>query len=140
MILSLIEYGDVIFAGMSSRNLNNIDRLFYRGLRICLNFKFAFTKNDVCNECHILTLGARRHLHLLLFMHRFKDCVNLLKLPNICTRLHQAPVFWYYKPNNERVKLNVFYRGAIAWNSLSASERNLEFKKFKTEKSKILVN
>ena len=93
MILSLIEYGDVIFAGTSSRNLNNIDRLFYRGLRICLNFNFALTKNDVCYECHILTLGARRHLHLLLFMHRFKDCENLLKLPNIRTRLHQAPVF-----------------------------------------------
>ena len=127
MILSLIEYGDVIFAGTSSRNLNNIDRLFYRGLRICLNFNFGLTKNDVCNECHILTLGARRHLHLLLFMHRFKDCENLLKLPNIRTMLHQAPVFWYYKPNNERVQLNVFYRGAIAWNSLPASERNLEF-------------
>ena len=29
------------------------------------------------------------------------------------TRLHMAPVFWYYKPNNEKAKLNVIYRGAI---------------------------
>ena len=73
MILSLLEYGDVIFAGTSARNINSIDRLFYRGLRICLNFNFTLSKDKVCNECCISTLGARRDLHLLLFMHHFKD-------------------------------------------------------------------
>ena len=137
MILSLLEYGDVIFSGTSVRNLSSIDRLFYRGLRICLNFNFTLSKEDVCNECHISTLGARRNLHLLLFMHRFKNCEKMLKISNIQTRLHQAPVFWYYKPDNERVRLNVFYRGALAWNMLPANERNMSFKDFKKAKSKL---
>ena len=138
MVLSLLEYGDVIFSGTSARNVNNIDRLFYRGLRICLNFNFNLSRDDVCKECSISTLGARRNLHLLLFMHRFKECDKLLKRPTIQTRLHQAPVFWYYKPNNERARLNTFYRGAIAWNQLPAKERNMEFKEFKKLKSRTL--
>ena len=137
MILSLLEYGDVIFSGTSVRNLSSIDRLFYRGLRICLNFNFTLSKEDVCNECHISTLGARRNLHLLLFMHHFKNCEKMLKNSNIQTRLHQAPVFWYYKPDNERVRLNVFYRGALAWNTLPANERNMSFKDFKKAKNKL---
>ena len=99
MILSLLEYDDVIFAGTSVRNFSSIDLLFFRGLRICLNFNFTLSKEYVCNECHISTLSARRNLHLLLIMHRFKDFEKMLKISNIQTRLHQAPVFWYYKPS-----------------------------------------
>ena len=132
MVLSLFEYGDVIFSGTSISNLNKIDRLFYRGLRICLNFNYTLSKEDLCEECHIDTLCARREVHLLLFMHRLKNCDNLLKKPVIITRLHQAPVFWYYKPNNEKARLNVFYRGALSWNNLTANVRNLDFNEFKT--------
>ena len=32
MILSLMEYGDIIFTGTSTNNLLKVDRLFYRGL------------------------------------------------------------------------------------------------------------
>ena len=129
--ISLFEYGDVIFSGTSITNLSKIDRLFYRGLRICLNFNYVLSKEDLCDECHIETLGARREVHLLLFMHRLKNCDNLLRKSNVNTRLHQAPVFWSYKPNNERARLNVFYRGALSWNSLTANERNLDFNEFK---------
>ena len=140
MILSLLEYWDIVFAGTSSENLNKLDRLFYRGLRICMNFNFNLSKDDVCRECHISTLNIRRNLHLLLFMHRLKTCDNLLKKSNVRTRLHIAPVFWYYKPNNEKVRLNIFYRGALAWNSLPATERNLDFNEFKKTKCKVLLN
>ena len=136
MILSLFEYGDIIFSGTSCLNLNKIDRLFYRGLRICLDFNYTLSKDELCRECKISPLGARRDIHLLLFMHRPQDCDELLKKSNVNTRLHQAPVFWYYKPNNERARLNAFYRGALSWNSLTAAERNLDFKEFKTLKSK----
>ena len=139
MILSLLEYGDIVFAGTSLENLNKIDRLFYCGLRICLNYNFSLSKDEVCNECHISTLSARRNLHLLLFIHHHKDCDYLLKTSNIRTRLHQAPVFWNYKPNNERVRLNVFYRGALTWNSLPANERNLDFKEFKKINTRALL-
>ena len=131
---------EIIFSGTSLENLNKIDRLFYRGLRICLNFNYNLSKDDVCRDYNISTLDIRRNLHLLLFMHRQKHCVSLLKISNVRTRLHQAPVFWNYKPNNEKARLNVLYRGALAWNNLPAYERNLNFKEFKkTQRKAILV-
>ena len=35
MVLSVIEYCDIIYGGTSQGNLSTIDKLFYRGLRIC---------------------------------------------------------------------------------------------------------
>ena len=65
-------------------------------------------------------------------MHKQSAKVEFLKPMIMRTRLHDAPVFNTYKPNNEKAKLNVIYRGAISWNTLPANERNMEFKEFKT--------
>ena len=37
------------------------------------------------------------------------------------------------------MRLNAFYTGAIAWNLLPANERNMEFKDFKSLKTKTLA-
>ena len=37
MVSSLIEYGEIIYNGTSQKNLNDIEKLFYEGLRICVN-------------------------------------------------------------------------------------------------------
>ena len=42
-----------------------------------------------------------------------------------------APVFWQYKPSNEKAHMNVLYRGALLWNNLPADKTNMEFKAFK---------
>ena len=133
MVLSLIEYGDIIYQGTSCKNLDKLDKLFYRGLRICDNSNIRITKNVLYTDCHISSLEIRRELHLLLFMHKQLKNEELLKKPNIHTRLHQAPVFKLYKPNNEKARQNIIYRGALLWNSLPADNRNSDFKAFKTK-------
>ena len=132
MVLSVIEYGDIIYSGTSTGNLNKIDRLFYRGLRICMSNDIIYTKEELCSECSISILAKRRDLHLLLYMHKQSGKPELLKHSLLNTRLHNAPVFWQYKPVNEKARLNVLYRGALLWNNLSAFRRNMDFKKFKT--------
>ena len=69
MILSLIEYGDVLYTGSTQQNLNKIVNLFYRGLRICENSNVV-TKDTLCTNCHIAPLETRRIFHLLLFIHK----------------------------------------------------------------------
>ena len=133
MILSLIEYGDIIYAGTNQNNLNKITNLFYRGLRICDNTNTKITKEILCRNNHIAPLETRRQLHLLLFMHKQTGKKYLLKKTNIRTRLHQAPVFKVYKPDNEKVKQNVLYRGAMTWNALTATDRNMSFNQFKSK-------
>ena len=140
MILSLIEYGDVIYNGTSHSNLNTIDKLFYQGLRICINNNNYMTKDELCTVCNIVKLQKRHDCHLLLFMHKQKTNNSLLKQKAVNTRLHDAPVFNTYKPNNEKVKNNLLYKGAIKWNELASAHRNLDFKDFKTLKKKALKN
>ena len=116
--------------------MSNIDNLFYRGLRICVNNQAHLTKNKLITKCKIAPLKDRRHSHLLIFMSKEKTNQNLLKFTRIQTRLHLAPVFNTYKPNNEEARANIIYRGAIEWNSLPAVERNLNLAEFKTKQKK----
>ena len=129
----MIEYGDIIYEGTSQDNLNKVNKLFYRGLRICDNSNNRISKNNLCNECHISTLEIRQKLHLMLFMHKQSENEDLLKHTNITTRLPQVPVFNSYKPNNEKARQNILYRGALAWNILPAQDRNSDFKSFKSK-------
>ena len=64
MVLSIMEYGDAVYSGTSACNLGKIDRLFYRGLRICLGNEINYNKTDLCSECKIASLSKRRDLHL----------------------------------------------------------------------------
>ena len=139
MVLSVIGYGDIIYAGTSSNNLDRIDKLFFRGLRICLGSEIVFTKEELCYECNISLLKKRRDLHLLLYMHKQSTNKNLLKITPRRTRLHMAPVFNQYKPVNEKARLNVLYRGAILWNNLPAENRNMEFNVFKVWLKKTML-
>ena len=136
MVLSLIEYCDIIYAGTSQGNLSNIDNFFYRGLRICVNNQAHLSKNELLTKCKIAPLKDRRLSHLLIFMSKEKTNQNLLKFTRIKTRLHLAPVFNTYKPNNEKARANVIYRGAIEWNNLPSIERNLNLDEFKVKQKR----
>ena len=141
MVLTVMEYGDIVYSGTAACNLNKIDKLFYRGLRICLGNEIIYSKNDLCAECRLSPLSKRRDLHLLLFMHKQSTNKDLLKPCYIATRLHNAPVFWQYKPVNEKVRYNILYRGALLWNNLPANVRNMNFKEFKIlQKKSLLTN
>ena len=71
-------------------------------------------------------------------MNKEKTNQSLLKLSKIQTRLHTAPVFNTYKPNNEIARANIIYRGAIEWNNLPAIERNLNCDEFEKKLKKYL--
>ena len=86
------------------------------------------------NDCHVDTLSIRKNSHLLLFMHKQAKNKDLIKKTNVRTRLHQAPVFNTYKPNNEKARQNNPYRGL--WNEQPANVRNLDFKAFKSKLAK----
>ena len=133
MVLSILEYGDIIYAGATKANMDRLDKIFYRGLRICDATNTVISKDQLNNDCNIVPLERRRDVHLLLFMHKQSHKNDLLKQCNVRTRLHTAPVFKTYKPNNEKARQNVLYRGANAWNSLPSLDRNLNFNDFKAK-------
>ena len=77
-------------------------------------------------------LKDRRMVHLNLSMFKQTKNVNIVNKRDVRTRAHDAPLFKMIKPNNEKYKRNVYYKGAISWNSLPVMERHQpEFTKFK---------
>ena len=140
MVLSLIEYCDIVYAGTNQTNLTKIDNLFYRGLRICMDCNNKRSRKILCKDCKIASLEDRRNAHLLIFMHKQLENKELLKKKVVNTRLQDGPVFLTIKPNNEKARASVFYRGAIKWNENNANNRNLSFNDFKLYQKNILVS
>ena len=75
-----------------------------------------------------------------MYMHKQSNNQTLVKKRKVDTRLHDGPVFNTYKPNNEKSKANVFYRGAIAWNAIGAVYRNMDYEHFKLYQKQQLSN
>ena len=80
MILSLIEYGDVIYAGTTQGNLSKIVNLFYRGLRICDNTNYKISKEVLCDDC--IFRSKKRNTFVIIYAQKDKRRMPLKK--NTC--------------------------------------------------------
>ena len=123
------------------KNLDKIDELFKQGLRICVRNRNPVIKNDEELQyiCQLCTLQIRRKVHLRNFMYKQQSNIDLVNRRNIRTRLHDAIVFLFYKPNSEKSRQNVIYRGALEWNNLN-KELLANFKSFKSIQKKFMSN
>ena len=74
----------------------------------------------------ISTLTKRRDMHLKLFMFKQKLNGEIVNTRQINTRAHDAILFLTIRPNSEKYKVNVYYRGALLWNEMSVKERSIE--------------
>ena len=60
MILSLIEYGNTVYAGTTNKNLDKLDKLFHRGLRICDGTITVMSRVQLRNDCNIDTFKYQK--------------------------------------------------------------------------------
>ena len=67
--------------------------------------------------CNINKLEDRTNLHLNLYMFKQKGNVEIVNTRNVRTRAHNALLFTTLKPNSEKYKRNVYYKGALLWNN-----------------------
>ena len=82
-------------------------------------------------------LKERKALPLNLYMFKQKGNVLIINNKNVRTRAHDAILYTQIKPNNKKYKRNVFYKGALLWNSSAAIEKNIEtYSAFKSYKRK----
>ena len=76
-----------------------------------------------------------------LYMFKQKDNTDIVNNRNVRTRAHDAILFTTVKPNNEKFKRNIFYKGAISRNNLTVAERNVDtYNVFKTQQKKKLID
>ena len=76
--------------------------------------------------CKIGNLRMRREMHLQLYMYKQKHNMEIVNNRNVYTSAHDAVLYTTLKPNSEKYKRNVYYKGAIAWNSLSVQIRKTQ--------------
>ena len=126
MILSYMDYGDIFFMNSNSTQVNKLQTLQNRALRICYNSRPKMPTDILHQSAQVPKLKARRVTHLLNFMYKNKGNNMMLNARIVRTRLHDAPVFATKLPTCEKYRMNVYYNGAVAWNSLPVHIRNTE--------------
>ena len=126
MLLPYLDYADVIFHKSNSRDLNKLQRLQNRCLRICLGYDRRFSTERVHKISSTPFLHDRRNAHILNFMFCRKDNRALLNTREIRTRAHDAPLFNIAIPRCEAFKRSIGYFGASIWNGLEPQVRNTD--------------
>ena len=112
-----------------------------------------FSSNNSCidlifSESFCIELHGTLHVNLSDREMIYVTCkhVKILKHPSAfigCSYMNykgevfscDAPVFNAVKPNCEKYKNNVFYKGAFLWKDLSAKTRNIEHISFHSQAS-----
>ena len=141
MILPVMEYGDVVYENSDLKLLDKLQILQNRALRICLNRQVHIPVILLHQECKIAKLKARRIAHLRMFMFKQKHNEMIVNRREVFTRAHDALLFTVIRPNNEKYKRNVYYKGALKWNELSVENRNIDkYENFKSSQKKWLLN
>ena len=126
MILPYVDYGDIFFINTNSKQLKKFQTLQNKAIRISLNAALEIPIAILHQSAQVPMLKARREVHLRNVMFKRKTDVNYLNMRNIRTRLHVKPVFELIKPTCEKYKNNVFYNGAVSWNTLPVHTRNIK--------------
>ena len=112
--------------GSTLENLDKLQRMQNRALRVCLNVQNFRPTILLHQESKVSNLSTRRSCNLQKYMFKQKSDMELVKVPVVHTRRHDAVIYKTDKPNIEKYRYNSLYRGAILWNSLTVDVRNIE--------------
>ena len=126
MIMPVMDYGDIIYAGASNVTLDKLQRIQNRALKICLNVNHYLPTILLHQEANVPNITARRSCHLANYIFSRKDDIDLLVVRDINTRRFDAPVLETDRPNIETYKHRTIYRGVALWNNLSVATRNIQ--------------
>ena len=126
MLLPYLDYADVVFHKSNSTDLDKLQRLQNRCLRICLGQDRRFSTDRTQKLASVPFQSDRHKAHTLNFMYLRKDKKNLLNKNEIRTRAHDAPLFNITIPRCEAYEHSVSYSGGTEWNNLDPAIRNTD--------------
>ena len=86
---------------------------------------YHISVNNLHLLCNVKKLDVRREMHLKLFMFKHKLNLEIVNTRPVNTRAHGATLFVTIRPNSEKYKMNIFYKGALLWNNMNVMERNI---------------
>ncbi|CAI6353822.1 unnamed protein product [Macrosiphum euphorbiae] len=102
LILSVIDYGAIIYNSAKSNTLNTINPIHNQGIRLATGaFRTSPVDSILCNAGE-LTLELRRHTQILKFISRIKSMPN-----HIASKILHNPLS-YNSPNNRNTIFEYF--------------------------------
>ena len=141
MIAPVMDYGDIIYAGTSCENLDKLQKLQNRGLRICINESHYIPVILLHQRCTFPKLATRRTANIRKYMYKQQNNADTVVNREIRTRRHAAVVYETCIPLLEKYKKGTIYRGIQEWNQLPADDRNASsYENFKNLQKKWIRN
>ena len=124
MLLPYFDYADVIFCKANTKDLDKLQKLQNKCLRICMGTDRRFNTHRAHVQAKVPYLKDRRAAHVCNFMFKRKNVKALLNNREIRTRAHDAPMFNVPIPRCEAFKRSVCFQGSTEWNNLPTDTRN----------------
>ena len=125
-ILPYLDYGDIFYMSANEEHLDEIRKLQYRALRICLKANIRTPRVELLNRANIPLLSYRRIAHLRNYMFKRKRVEDYLDKSDIKTRAHAAPLFIIPKSDTKTLDRSILVKGGKEWNSLTVQTRNIK--------------
>ena len=124
MLLPYFDYADIVFDKANQNNLDKLQRMQNRCLKICLRSDIRTDTDLIHSTVKTAKLEYRRKAHLRSFMYSKLGDESLIDDLPINTRSRDAPLFKVSTPNLEVFKKSVKYNGAVEWNNLPIDLRS----------------
>ena len=121
MILPIMEYGDIFLVGATVENKKKLQVLQNKGLRCAFMRDHETSVEELHRLAKLQKLKVRRDQHLLSYMFDQACTGKHLKkrrLTGVKTRSQNKKLLHLCKPNTEKFKKSLAYRGPRRWNSL----------------------
>ena len=112
MILSYIDYADVVFANSNVTDIEKLQRLQNRCLKICTGRDRLFNTNLLHKSTNVPFLKDRRRAHVRNLLYTRLGKKELINTREIRTRAHDAVLFNVSIPRCEAYKRSVGYFGS----------------------------
>ena len=129
MALPYFEYGSIFLEILNQKQLDKLDRIFLRGIRIATNNYLNLPPRSLYDSINILPLQYRRFtaINKLIFKKiERKEIPMSNPNTNITTRLQSGPVIEWPDVSHNKFKKFLPHLGASLWNSLPSNIRNLK--------------
>ena len=144
MILPVIEYGDIFLVGATVENRKKLQTLQNKGLRCALMWEQDTSVTDLHDALKIQKLKVRRDHHLLNYMFDLANSktgcyLQKRKAVGIRTRSQNKRLLKIGKPNTEKFKNSLAYRGPKKWNALPEQYHHLKSRNLFKNRVKGLV-
>ena len=119
------DYGDIFLMNISSKTIDELQKLQNRALRICVARDGRSNVNELHNTCNVNKLSHRREAHLLNFVYKRALNMEYVQEGNRNLRRFDATIMKEIKKNNKKFERSILFQGAKMWNGQTVEDRSI---------------